>query len=600
MFTPFIKQEGFNPDSPSNNSPNNPPSPGPFDPSHFFGGTMFPDAFRNKFQDNPGAIDFDETLASMITENNAAQPSEVTHPFESGSNDSTHSYDPPPMDLRFPSQQDIHAAPSSFEAVARSYGDSFISRQHMTPMDTTSIHNGEVYYDPSSNDYLSSSTGISMSRLLTNNLQLNSNAARPDTPGSSIASPVDVSFPGIKKNSPPSPSRSRSRSRLSKTAITGSRSRTGRKRDSITSPPSPPLITPPSSVGTRPQAIVIPNSAAVIGLTHPSSPLGLNLPGHPATAPSGWFLPSQDNGYTLPQHPQSFAPQFGASLPNSQNMALSNNTPAPPETVHKQAAMLSEKRRRRRESHNAVERRRRDNINEKISELATLLPEGMLDPATKEGEAAKVENMFSIGNGMSTGIILADEDGKESPALKANKGIILRKSVEYIRQVSVTTGMCIALCSSLSRHLQQLVQAQAQRNRDLEDELKKYRPPGEAMDMSADGPMAELLLASGLAPEHIKLLSGEVDGATLRLSPLPGSPNNVMDTTRGQDGRNPDTSPSDRSGGLEEEDDEVSGVRGRERERGVGRFALQNLQHLQRMGADESALSDGEGAAMED
>lgn len=41
---------------------------------------------------------------------------------------------------------------------------------------------------------------------------------------------------------------------------------------------------------------------------------------------------------------------------------------------------MNEKRRKRRESHNAVERRRRDNINEKISELATLIPEVMLDP----------------------------------------------------------------------------------------------------------------------------------------------------------------------------------------------------------------------------
>lgn len=42
--------------------------------------------------------------------------------------------------------------------------------------------------------------------------------------------------------------------------------------------------------------------------------------------------------------------------------------------------MAVEKRRRRRESHNAVERRRRDNINERIAELATLIPEVMLDP----------------------------------------------------------------------------------------------------------------------------------------------------------------------------------------------------------------------------
>jgi hypothetical protein len=62
--------------------------------------------------------------------------------------------------------------------------------------------------------------------------------------------------------------------------------------------------------------------------------------------------------------------------------------------------MLFEKRRRRRESHNAVERRRRDNINEKIQELSTLLPDLYVDSANKP-----------------------------------NKGMILRKSVDYIRRL---------------------------------------------------------------------------------------------------------------------------------------------------------------------
>lgn len=57
---------------------------------------------------------------------------------------------------------------------------------------------------------------------------------------------------------------------------------------------------------------------------------------------------------------------------------------------------MLEKKRQRRESHNAVERRRRENINERIHELATLLP-----------------------------------DSQE--AVKLNKGTILRKSVDYIR-----------------------------------------------------------------------------------------------------------------------------------------------------------------------
>ena len=49
-------------------------------------------------------------------------------------------------------------------------------------------------------------------------------------------------------------------------------------------------------------------------------------------------------------------------------------------------------------------------------------------------------------------------DSKDKPnSMKANKGMILRKSVDYIR------------------YLQQLVSAQASRNRELEDELAGYR-----------------------------------------------------------------------------------------------------------------------------
>ncbi|KAF9929670.1 hypothetical protein FBU30_001300 [Linnemannia zychae] len=83
------------------------------------------------------------------------------------------------------------------------------------------------------------------------------------------------------------------------------------------------------------------------------------------------------------------------------------------------ALLMNEKRRKRRESHNAVERRRRDNINEKIQELSTLLPEIYVDSANKP-----------------------------------NKGVILRKSVDYIR------------------HLQQLVASQNNRNQELEAQLR--------------------------------------------------------------------------------------------------------------------------------
>ncbi|RCH77492.1 Transcription factor E3, partial [Rhizopus stolonifer] len=66
------------------------------------------------------------------------------------------------------------------------------------------------------------------------------------------------------------------------------------------------------------------------------------------------------------------------------------------EIAQKKILEMLERKRRRRESHNAVERRRRDNINDRIQELATLLP-----------------------------------DSRE--AVKLNKGAILRKSVDHIR-----------------------------------------------------------------------------------------------------------------------------------------------------------------------
>ncbi|KAF8168895.1 helix-loop-helix DNA-binding domain-containing protein [Pholiota molesta] len=177
-------------------------------------------------------------------------------------------------------------------------------------------------------------------------------------------------------------------------------------------------------------------------------------------------------------------------------------------TADKQSLLANEKRRRRRESHNAVERRRRDNINEKISELATLIPECMLDGgATTTPAAAGGGANGSGGNGSgspaSPGLLdgaepllpiplgdkgapkdAKDEGDGENGVVKANKGMILRKSVEYIR------------------YLQQLVTAQGARNRELEQELKAYRgsvssggsdaggepakKPGHARDMSAD------------------------------------------------------------------------------------------------------------------
>lgn len=92
-------------------------------------------------------------------------------------------------------------------------------------------------------------------------------------------------------------------------------------------------------------------------------------------------------------------------------------------------ALANEKRRKRRESHNAVERRRRDNINEKIQELAMLLPDEWLS------DGAKTASMAGMLSGTVSGSIGGEEDTKE---VKANKGVILRNSVEYIKCVSLS------------------------------------------------------------------------------------------------------------------------------------------------------------------
>ncbi|KAI9475422.1 MAG: helix-loop-helix DNA-binding domain-containing protein [Benjaminiella poitrasii] len=77
------------------------------------------------------------------------------------------------------------------------------------------------------------------------------------------------------------------------------------------------------------------------------------------------------------------------------------------ESIQINQQIMTEKKRRRRESHNAVERRRRENINERIQELGTMLPESMLDELISQNT--------SVTNN------------------KPNKGAILRKSVDHIR-----------------------------------------------------------------------------------------------------------------------------------------------------------------------
>lgn len=92
-------------------------------------------------------------------------------------------------------------------------------------------------------------------------------------------------------------------------------------------------------------------------------------------------------------------------------------------------ALLTEKRRRRRESHNAVERRRRDTINEKISELATLLPQCMIDPgATYAHPATSVlANLPQVNFRMDLTVSVAGPAPEDIEEEDEEDGLVLLK-----------------------------------------------------------------------------------------------------------------------------------------------------------------------------
>ncbi|KAF9192446.1 hypothetical protein BGZ49_003422 [Haplosporangium sp. Z 27] len=166
---------------------------------------------------------------------------------------------------------------------------------------------------------------------------------------------------------------------------------------------------------------------------HPNS-LPTN-PFHSMSMPvqrSEWFGGAND-GHSVGSYENPSGLQFAPGEMNMMDSLFEDGG----DGKNNRALILTEKRRRRRESHNAVERRRRDNINEKIQELSTLLPDCYIDTANKP-----------------------------------NKGVILRKSVDYIR------------------HLQQLVASQSSRNQELEAQLQGKSVNGGVDVNGSNGNMA--------------------------------------------------------------------------------------------------------------
>ncbi|CAE7057517.1 unnamed protein product [Rhizoctonia solani] len=340
-----------------------------------------------------------------------------------------------------------------------------------------------------------------------------------DSPFSTTAPPLTAPS---KRNSRSAASRSRSRGPA---AASTSRSRaSARKRASISSPSPPPATA------------LIPSQNAWYIPTHGSHNEGTSF----------GFASSLAMGGASPK-------SLGAKVTMAEDLAA------------KQAQLLSEKRRRRRESHNAVERRRRDNINEKISELSTLIPECLLS----ESLSAKDDVLGAV-----------DEEGtREGP--KANKGMILRKSVDYIK------------------YLQQLVRAQASRNRELESQLSHYR--GATGPDTSDNPATLLpLLGSADAATSVDLSNlVPIEDEDMIMSPSAAVPlntelsNQIIATLENR------TEMGTPSGDEDEEEEDERGRRSMRASR-FGRGVSASLAKSERVDeVDESALSDGSGK-MED
>ncbi|CAN6625341.1 hypothetical protein TRVA0_010S01442 [Trichomonascus vanleenenianus] len=176
-------------------------------------------------------------------------------------------------------------------------------------------------------------------------------------------------------------------------------------------------------------------------------------------------VPPNFGGLASPPH---------ASTPNQNYSVLASSLPDHSQqlsTTPTTAELLAERRRRRRESHNAVERRRRDNINEKIKELADLVPEPFL-----LGQPDANGNYSTVG-------IAKDE--------KPNKGTILSKSVDYIK------------------HLQHVIDEQNRRELELQELVQSLQQAAGQPVTEFGYTSAELELSKlGIGPKPVVAATG--------------------------------------------------------------------------------------------
>ncbi|KAG2183730.1 hypothetical protein INT43_006741 [Umbelopsis isabellina] len=211
------------------------------------------------------------------------------------------------------------------------------------------------------------------------------------------------------------------------------------------------------------------------------APMGNNIKGESMEQPQDQMAFFQS--YQQPIHPTATSPDTdyrrqswasskkdddGLYSPSSND---SSNDIYETETQRAQLQVIFDKKRRRRESHNAVERRRRDNINDRIQELLTLLPEGCLDPVNKP-----------------------------------HKGFILRKSVDYIRNLRHDLSQFQQRVQELEATLEHYKIKQHLASNEPSLAYGLMSPPTQAIDSTMRSPYQSMYVQQSQPPHNNQII----------------------------------------------------------------------------------------------
>lgn len=171
------------------------------------------------------------------------------------------------------------------------------------------------------------------------------------------------------------------------------------------------------------------------------------------STPSGHSWEGSPSMSSPPNGPHSYHPQISEVLKNSAYHKAGTSLPTKMEPGSAPSTVQEAKRRRRRESHNMVERRRRDNINERIHDLGTLVPQHRLEDEkvrkhlqTNAPLSPSITNATGISPPNPASALLAGSAGRRATGITQgfplddkdkgpNKGDILNGSVAWTRDL---------------------------------------------------------------------------------------------------------------------------------------------------------------------